>query len=715
MRQVFHRVISVFLTAVFVISAVITNTYTWCSFQAVTNETAATIAQVQLQKLEKLPDGTKTNFPVPGAIFYLYTVEGEQIGGQLITDDAGTISLRLPAGEYYFEEVSPPPGYTFDAENEEQITYYPFSISEKQSEATIVTAYNIRLTGSFAIQKIVQNADGSPLYEEQLSKAFTFTVTFSDSGTYIYRKDDGTAGEISSGGSLALCHGETALFENIPAGVMYTVAEIAQPDYTVSSVGHQGTVGDTFLSAIFTNICQIEPPPPEPVKLTVQKVLAGEYPAEDLTQEFEMTLNINGAITNFTLAAGETAEFELNPGDQYEVLEKNYYKEGYSTSVQNGLGTVGNSDISVVVTNTFVGTVMAEISGEKTWQGNALTEELLPDSITVYLKDGNRVVTEKIVTPDENGQWFYRFTAPKYDAQGNEIAYTVEEQPIEHFRTSYEGYNIINTYIAPASFAFPSIQKTVQGDSPPSERFSFLITAQDNAPMPEGTQNDFFSLSITGSGEIHPGTILYSSPGTYTYTVTETADNLQGWLYDSAVYIVTVTVTETEDALLTDAVISKDNQAVDAIEFVNFYDSQQPPQSMTIVEGQKTWYHGRNPVENHPNSIILKIYGDGALVLQQLITAEDGWKYKFELPKYNQNGSEITYTIDESPVEHYEKVIDGYDLYNIYTAPEEPEDPDDPGVIPPTGDSAKPWLWFIVMILSGSLCVLIHIRRKRIT
>ena len=102
-------------------------------------------------------------------------------------------------------------------------------------------------------------------------------------------------------------------------------------------------------------------------------------------------------------------------------------------------------------------------------------------------------------------------------------------------------------------------------------------------------------------------------------------------------------------------------------------------------------------------------------MLQQLITAEDGWKYRFELPKYNQNGDEIIYTIDEVPVEHYEKVIDGYDLYNIYTAPEEPEGPDDPGVIPPTGDSAKPWLWFVVMILSGIMCVLIHIRRKQIS
>lgn len=66
MGRVFHRIISAFLTAVFVLSAVVTGTYSWYSIQSVTNETAATIAQVQLLKLQKLPDGTETDTPVPG-------------------------------------------------------------------------------------------------------------------------------------------------------------------------------------------------------------------------------------------------------------------------------------------------------------------------------------------------------------------------------------------------------------------------------------------------------------------------------------------------------------------------------------------------------------------------------------------------------------------------------------------------------------------------
>lgn len=63
---------------------------------------------------------------------------------------------------------------------------------------------------------------GSPLSEEQSEKEFIFTVSFSDNGAYIYQKTDGTAGELASGGTLTLSHGETALFEQIPAGVTYT-------------------------------------------------------------------------------------------------------------------------------------------------------------------------------------------------------------------------------------------------------------------------------------------------------------------------------------------------------------------------------------------------------------------------------------------------------------------------------------------------------------
>ena len=74
----------------------------------------------------------------------------------------------------------------------------------------------------------------------------------------------------------------------------------------------------------------------------------------------------------------------------------------------------------------------------------------LPESITVRLKNGDLLVEEITVTPDESSEWHYTFTAPKYDADGNEIAYTVEEAPITGFIPSYDGFNIHQEHLHPA-------------------------------------------------------------------------------------------------------------------------------------------------------------------------------------------------------------------------------------------------------------------------
>lgn len=736
-RQVFQRAVSVFLTLVFILSALVTGTYSWQSLQTTTNETAATIIQVRLQevrlqKLEKLPDGTETDVPVSGAAFYLFSADGKQIGGSLTTDDAGEIIQQLPAGSYYFEESAPPPSFTFDSQNGEPVTTYPFIVTENSVEPVTVTVYNQKLSGSLSVRKMVENADGSPLSEEQLAKDFTFSVAFSDDGIYHYQKSDGTAGELSSDGTLTLRHGETALFENIPDGVTYTVTEQAEEHYIASSTGHRGTIGTEPSEAIFFNTYDPELPPETPVKLTVTKQLAGEYPESDLEKEFEMTWICNGVSEDFTLKPGETKEFALLPGDVYEIREKDYAADGYSQTITGGFGTAGTQDIEVTVTNTYTDTVMKQIAGEKTWRGESMEQAVLPESITIFLKNGGYVVQQATVAPDENGRWLYSFTVPKYDSDGNEIAYTVEEEAPESFRPEYDGFDIINTYIPPAIVTFPSILKTVAGENAPAEHFTFCITAKDNAPMPEGVKNSFLTLSLTGGGELHPGEICYTNPGTYVYTVTETETGLQGWIYDTSVYTVTVTVTETDGALTADTVITKEDGAVSRIEFVNRYDSEIPPHDITVVEGQKTWVHGDNPEEERPDSIVVLIYGDGEIVLQQQITEEDGWHYRFELPKYNGSGKEILYTVDEAGVENYEKVVEGYDLINTYrpntppepsdpgepnTPPEpgdpgEPSDSSEPSTSPTTGDNSNIWLWFVLMLVSGGMLVVLGRKRK---
>ncbi len=714
MGRIFRRIISGFLTAVFVISAVVTGTYSWQSLQTVTNETAATIAQVQLLKLQKLPDGTETDIPVSGAAFYLFTAQGQQIGSRMVTDEAGTISLRLPAGEYYFEEDAPPPGYTFDTLNGEEVVRYPFVLPENSSEQVKVTAYNIRQSGSLIVSKTVRNADGSPLSDQQLAQDFTFTVTFSDGGTYEYRKQDGSTVQLSSGGTLTLCHGETAVFEDLPVGLLYTITEAEVQGFSVTSSGHQGTIGDDTALASFVNIWSSDPTPSEePIRLTVEKELAGEHPAADLNKEFEMTLFVNGEPVEFSLKPGESETFELHPGDRYEIREKDYIGEGYSQSIASGFGTAGSEDIAVTVTNSYTGTVMKEISGEKTWQGNELTNDLLPQSITLLLKDGDRVVEEAEVTPDENGRWVYQFTAPKYDADGHEIAYTLEELPLESFRPSYNGFDVVNTYLPPVTVTLPAIVKAVEGDAPPEEHFTFCMTAQDDAPMPEGVNDRFLTLQIAGSGEVQLGSISYTETGVYRYTVTETAGRAPGWIYDSAVYNIIVTVVEENGVLRAETVITKDGKPADSLEFVNRYDSELPTQDMTVVEGKKIWRHGNNPEENRPDSIVVIVYGDGEVVQQQLVTASDGWQYRFELPKYNAEGREIVYTVDEADVAHYEKTIDGYDLINTYQEDDTGLPGDSGSHTPPTGHSYRLRPWLLLMLLSGGTMVLLRRFKQR--
>ncbi len=144
---------------------------------------------------------------------------------------------------------------------------------------------------------------------------------------------------------------------------------------------------------------------------------------------------------------GETAEFEAPVGSNYEVVEDNHFEDGYSQSITGGSGTVGSDTepVTVTATNTYVENPDITISGEKTWELNGEDVEL-PESIIVRLKDGNYMVEEKEVTPDGEGRWTYSFTAPKYDADGDEIVYTVEEEPVEGFTATYEGFDIVNTW-----------------------------------------------------------------------------------------------------------------------------------------------------------------------------------------------------------------------------------------------------------------------------
>jgi len=86
----------------------------------------------------------------------------------------------------------------------------------------------------------------------------------------------------------------------------------------------------------------------------------------------------------------------------------------------------------------------------------------------------------------------------------------------------------------------------------------------------------------------------------------------------------------------------------------------------TLVSGSKTWAHGSNPTGKWPTSILLRLSANGVFILQKEVGQAEHWSWSIRMDKYDSDGREIVYTIDEAPVNDYIKAVDGYDLINIY-------------------------------------------------
>jgi len=94
------------------------------------------------------------------------------------------------------------------------------------------------------------------------------------------------------------------------------------------------------------------------------------------------------------------------------------------------------------------------LEGQKTWDFGNDPENRRPQSITVLVKDGDRVVAR--VTTSANDNWRWSAFVPRYDADGNVIQYTIGEENVPRYTLTVNGYNLHNRFVSP----------TFPGDSP---------------------------------------------------------------------------------------------------------------------------------------------------------------------------------------------------------------------------------------------------------
>ena len=139
--------------------------------------------------------------------------------------------------------------------------------------------------------------------------------------------------------------------------------------------------------------------------------------------------------------------------------------------------------------------------------------------------------------------------------------------------------------------------------------------------------------------------------------------------------------------------------------FENHYDASSPPppgEDAVQVCGQKAWIHGTNPEENRPREVTVYVLDGSVIVAQKKVTAAEDWRYTFQLPKYDQAGELIEYTVSEAPVEHYAASVEGYGITNTYTGSPEAPGPSTPaggsGDTPKTGDRGDLRFWFLILL-----------------
>lgn len=254
---------------------------------------------------------------------------------------------------------------------------------------------------------------------------------------------------------------------------------------------------------------------PDKLRVYLYQQLEGANPTlyqyYDMTQENSEEGNTN--IWKYTFAELPTAN---QAGKEYSYAVDENPVDGYKK------GKSGN-----VLTNTF----LTDISVEKIWNNDAENEyKTRPNSITVELLAGQESTGMSVVL-DSNNKWTASFKdVPKYDAEGQAIAYTVKEQGVPVGYTSVVqdmgngGFTITNTLqLGDMTIEKNVIDTTTDATASGKQTFTFTVTEQGkDEPVARFTLTDSdTSKDMAGQNDSYKVENLVIGK---TYVITETAN-----------------------------------------------------------------------------------------------------------------------------------------------------------------------------------------------
>ena len=282
----------------------------------------------------------------------------------------------------------------------------------------------------------------------EAGEQFTFTVVLGSSSEPKTSKD---ADQYNGNGTYTfqLRAGETAVINNIPKGISYSVSEATPSGYTAKWSGDSPSGTIDTAGRTFAVTCTNER---STTDLTVKKVVApvdstsqsapsasfkivatlgdGSGTPVEVPNGTETAVYTPNGVYTFYLKNGESVGITGIPTDAvtYTVTEPDDLGEGWTKgSIENAQGTASGQ--TVTVNNSYYKVQESEVKVTKSWHG---TGSVMPDSVTVQLyRNGEPYGAAEQLT--ENGSWSHSWgKLPAYDSERAPYTYAVKEVSVNY-------------------------------------------------------------------------------------------------------------------------------------------------------------------------------------------------------------------------------------------------------------------------------------------
>ena len=250
---------------------------------------------------------------------------------------------------------------------------------------------------------------------------------------------------------------------------------------------------------------------------------------------------------------GNNGKLSLPEPGSLEVSKTIVVPEGFDAAVYAGQDFDFTVSIPEAKGKTVTGTV-TDASGQV--QGDANFSIAFGDNgtYTHTLKGG-----QKLTITGLSSGWKYEVTEASLSGwtaspEGASGTIAAGEKSVAAFSNTYGATGTLS-----GSTSLSGEKTLIGRDWTAQDKFCFVLTGIDGAPMPEGSENDKFALQLSQSegtpeGQrvgFNFGDITYTKPGTYVYNIVEARAGdgydvsiLPGMSVSQALYRVTVTVTD---------------------------------------------------------------------------------------------------------------------------------------------------------------------------